>query len=215
VETCFSPIEDTSPVFSGLGVKSLNSTGDFPHGAVAKTLSSQGRGPGSIPGQETRSHMLQLRVHMPYLRPSATEEMNTYLNKRAVLVFCFCFFFLSLNSTDDLCILQSWGAPSGGPPLPKEQGLTGSGQEGSNVRRQVKKEGCECNRAQEHGLGSPIDLGSKLASDLGQLTTAAAAKLLQSCPTLRDPTDCSLPGSSAHGIFQARVLEWGAIAFSN
>ena len=36
----------------------------------------------------------------------------------------------------------------------------------------------------------------------------------QSCPTLRDPTDCSLPGSSIHGIFQARVLEWGAIAFS-
>ena len=36
----------------------------------------------------------------------------------------------------------------------------------------------------------------------------------QSCPTLHDPMDCSLPGSSAHGIFQARVLEWGAIAFS-
>ena len=36
----------------------------------------------------------------------------------------------------------------------------------------------------------------------------------QSCPTLRDPVDCSLPGSSVHGIFQARVLEWGAIAFS-
>ena len=43
---------------------------------------------------------------------------------------------------------------------------------------------------------------------------AAAAKSLQSCPTLNDPMDCSLPGSSAHGIFQARVLEWGAIAFS-
>ena len=37
----------------------------------------------------------------------------------------------------------------------------------------------------------------------------------QSCPTLRDPMDCSLPGSSIHGIFQARVLEWGAIAFSD
>ena len=37
----------------------------------------------------------------------------------------------------------------------------------------------------------------------------AAAKSLQSCPTLSDPTDCSLPGSSIHGIFQARVLEWG------
>ena len=36
----------------------------------------------------------------------------------------------------------------------------------------------------------------------------------QSCPTLRDPMDCSLPGSSVHGIFQARVLEWGAIVFS-
>jgi len=36
----------------------------------------------------------------------------------------------------------------------------------------------------------------------------------QSCLTLSDPMDCSLPGSSIHGIFQARVLEWGAIAFS-
>ena len=36
----------------------------------------------------------------------------------------------------------------------------------------------------------------------------------QSCPTFRDPMDCSLPGSSVHRIFQARVLEWGAIAFS-
>ena len=37
-------------------------------------------------------------------------------------------------------------------------------------------------------------------------------KVTQSCPTLRDPMDCSLPGFSAHGSFQARVLEWGAIA---
>ena len=43
---------------------------------------------------------------------------------------------------------------------------------------------------------------------------AAAAKSLQSCPTLSDPIDGSPPGSSVHGIFQARVLEWGAIAFS-
>ena len=43
---------------------------------------------------------------------------------------------------------------------------------------------------------------------------SATAKSLQSCQTLRDPMDCSPPGSSAHGIFQARVLEWGAIAFS-
>ena len=41
------------------------------------------------------------------------------------------------------------------------------------------------------------------------------SEVSQSCPTLSDPMDCSLPGSSVHGIFQARVLEWGAIAFSN
>ena len=40
------------------------------------------------------------------------------------------------------------------------------------------------------------------------------SEVAQSCLTRRDPMDCSLPGSSAHGIFQARVLEWGAIAFS-
>ena len=39
------------------------------------------------------------------------------------------------------------------------------------------------------------------------------SEVAQSCPTLRDPMDCSLPGSSIHVIFQARVLEWGAIAF--
>ena len=40
------------------------------------------------------------------------------------------------------------------------------------------------------------------------------SEVAQSCPTLSDPMDCSPSGSSAHGIFQARVLEWGAIAFS-
>ena len=40
------------------------------------------------------------------------------------------------------------------------------------------------------------------------------SEVAQSCLTLRDPMDCSPPGSSIHGIFQARVLEWGAIAFS-
>ena len=40
------------------------------------------------------------------------------------------------------------------------------------------------------------------------------SEVAQSCPTLRDPMDCSPPGSSVHGIFQARVLEWGAIVFS-
>ena len=40
------------------------------------------------------------------------------------------------------------------------------------------------------------------------------SEVAQLCPTLSDPMDCSPPGSSNHGIFQARVLEWGAIAFS-
>ena len=39
------------------------------------------------------------------------------------------------------------------------------------------------------------------------------SEVAQSCPTLSDPMDCSLPGSSVHGIFQARGLEWAAIAF--
>ena len=43
---------------------------------------------------------------------------------------------------------------------------------------------------------------------------AAAAKSLQSCPTLCDPIDGSPPGSPIPGILQARILEWGAIAFS-
>ena len=41
------------------------------------------------------------------------------------------------------------------------------------------------------------------------------SEVTQSCPTLHDPMDCSLPHSSVHGIFQARVLEWDAIAFSD
>ena len=40
------------------------------------------------------------------------------------------------------------------------------------------------------------------------------SEVAQSCPTLSDPMDCTLPGSSIRGIFQARVLEWGATAFS-
>ena len=50
----------------------------------------------------------------------------------------------------------------------------------------------------------------------GPLTpAAAAAKSLQSCPTLCDPIDGSLPGSPVPGILQARTLEWVAISFSN
>ena len=46
------------------------------------------------------------------------------------------------------------------------------------------------------------------------VTACVHAKSLQSCPTLRHPMDCSPPGPSVHGIFQARILEWVAISFS-
>ena len=56
----------------------------------------------------------------------------------------------------------------------------------------------------------PTNLKVKLQKD-----TAAAAKSLQSCPTLCDPIDGSPPGSPVPGILQARTLEWVAISFSN
>ena len=49
---------------------------------------------------------------------------------------------------------------------------------------------------------------------LQRMKVKSEREVSQSCPTLRDPMDCSLPVSSIHGIFQARVLEWDAIAFS-
>ena len=51
-----------------------------------------------------------------------------------------------------------------------------------------------------------------LIRNLGGLKSES--EVSQSCPTLRDPMDCNLPGSPVHGIFQARVLEWVTIAFS-
>ena len=78
-------------------------------------------------------------------------------------------------------------------------------------------------------LYDPVNVGnltsgsssfSKLSLDIWKFLVCiilkpAAAKSLQSCPTLCDPMDCSPPGSSIHGVFQAKVLEWGAIAFSD
>ena len=49
---------------------------------------------------------------------------------------------------------------------------------------------------------------------LQYMKVKSKSEVAQWCPTLSDPMDCSPPGSSVHGIFQARVLEWGAIAFS-
>ena len=86
--------------------------------------------------------------------------------------------------------------------------------------RMVRKSG-ETLELSTPGQGLQVCLShlSPLAGSLGRRSSvvparAAAAKLLQSCPTLSDPMDCSPPGSSVHGTLQARVLEWGAIAFS-
>ena len=54
----------------------------------------------------------------------------------------------------------------------------------------------------------------KLLSNAWKWKVKSESEVAQSCPTPSDPMDCSPPGSSIHGIFQARVLEWGAIAFS-
>ena len=59
---------------------------------------------------------------------------------------------------------------------------------------------------QEHWSGLPFPSPMHESENESEVT--------QSCPTLSDPMDCSLPGSSVHGVFQARVLEWVAIAFS-
>ena len=55
----------------------------------------------------------------------------------------------------------------------------------------------------------------RIADSLCYAEAAAAAKLLQSCPTLCDPIDGSPPGSTIPGILQARILEWVAISFSS
>ena len=61
---------------------------------------------------------------------------------------------------------------------------------------------------------SPDPLLPLFSVRLSSLKVKSESEVTQSCPTLCDPMDCSLPGSSLHGILQARVLEWGAISFS-
>ena len=67
----------------------------------------------------------------------------------------------------------------------------------------------------KHSVDSSYNnLGCTICNLTYSSDAAAAAKLLQLCATLCDPIDSSPPGSPVHGIFQARVLEWVAIAFS-
>ena len=74
-------------------------------------------------------------------------------------------------------------------------------------------------RQQPTRLGRPWDSPGKNTGVgchflLQYMKVKSESEVTQSCPTPRNPMDCSLPGSSIHGVFQSRVLEWGAIAFS-
>ena len=79
---------------------------------------------------------------------------------------------------------------------------------------------CATHRQQPTRLPRPWDSPGKNTGVgchflLQCMKVKSESEVAQSCLTLRDPMDCSLPGSSVHGIFQARVLEWGAVAFSD
>ena len=64
------------------------------------------------------------------------------------------------------------------------------------------------------GVGRHFLLQRMKVKSESEVAQVVCLKVTQLCPTPRDPVDCSVTGSSVHGIFQARVLEWGAIAFS-
>ena len=79
---------------------------------------------------------------------------------------------------------------------------------------------CATHRRQSTRLPRPWDSPGKNTGVgchflLQRVKVKNESEVAQLCPTLCDPVDCSLPGSSVHGIFQPRVLEWGAIAFSS
>ena len=77
-------------------------------------------------------------------------------------------------------------------------------------RQQPTRLPCPCDSP-----GKNNGVGCHLLLQCMKVKSESESEVAQSCPTPSDPMDCSPPGSSVHGIFQARVLEWGAIAFSN
>ena len=88
------------------------------------------------------------------------------------------------------------------------------------LSRSVVSDSLRPHRRQPTRLPRPWDSPSKNTGVgchflLQYMKVKSESEVTQSCPTLHDPMDCSLPGFSVHGIFQARVLEWGAIAVSD
>ena len=86
------------------------------------------------------------------------------------------------------------------------------GKEDYNPVRAQRKRRPAPGNSRKSGQQRPGDGSDFHAESL--VKVKGESEVAQSCLTLCDPMDCSPPGSSAHGIFQARVLEWGAIAFS-
>ena len=129
----------------------------------------------------------------------------------------------SLQSCPTLCDPIN-GSPSGSP-IP---GLDWSGLPFPSPMHESEKRKWSCSVMSDsswpHGLQPtrllrPWDFPGKNTGVgchflLQCMKVKSESEVAQSCLTLRDPMDCSLPGSSVHRIFQARILEWGAIVFS-
>ena len=82
---------------------------------------------------------------------------------------------------------------------------------------QVRKQQLELDMEQQTGSNLRMEYDKAVYCHPDYLTymqSPSTCEVAQSCPTLCDPIDCSLPGSSVHGIFQARVLEWVAISYA-
>ena len=92
-----------------------------------------------------------------------------------------------------------------------KKGQTGTAMVGRDEKREEEHWGCDGNVNYIDCGGDFIDV---YLCHYYCIKSESESEVAQSCPTLCDPIDCILPGSSIHGIFQARVLEWIAISFS-
>ena len=96
----------------------------------------------------------------------------------------------------------------------QHQVLRGVGSEGSRRYSALEGHGTSIGQHAPVFLPGERPLPDREAWQATVFSLVQFSSVAQLCPTLCDPMDCSLPGSSVHGIFQARVLDWGAIAFS-
>ena len=143
-------------------------------------------------------------------------DWEFYTNIIAFLRRCWVFSHCSIQAVvesspnGDISIrahpMQASACKAGDPDL-----IPGSGRSPAEGNGNLLQYSCLENPINKGTLRATVHEVTGVRHDLA----TKWSEIVQSCPTLRDPMDCSLPGSSIHGIFQARVLEWGAIAFSN